>query len=70
MNYNYHYEISELMDDGMSYEEAVAWCEFVCGEDDKRKPIHHTKMKRPTSERTKKWLEKTARKTIGNIQEE
>lgn len=32
MNYNYHNEISELLDDGMSYEEACAWCEFVFGE--------------------------------------
>lgn len=34
MPYNYTCEISELLDNGMSYEEACAWCEFVCGKDD------------------------------------
>lgn len=66
MNYNYHNEISELLADGWSYEDAVAWCEFVFGGDDEEEPIHHTSVKRPMPERTKKWLEKTARKTISN----
>ena len=66
MLYNYHCEISELLDDGMSYEEACALCEFVFGGDEEEESIHHPKMERPTSERTKKWLEKTARKTISN----
>ena len=34
MNYNYHLEISELLDEGHSYEQAVALCESVFGGDE------------------------------------
>lgn len=30
----YHCEIIELLANGWSYEDAVAWCEFVWGEDE------------------------------------
>ena len=30
--YNYGNEISELIANGWSYEEAVEWCKFVCSE--------------------------------------
>lgn len=66
IGYNYHLEISELLNDGLTYEQAVAKCEFVFGEDDKEESIHRPKMERRTSKRTKKWLEKTAKKTISN----
>jgi hypothetical protein len=42
INYSYHNEISEKLADGWSYEDAVAWCEFVCGGDDEEELIHHT----------------------------
>ena len=29
----YGHEISELLDEGWSYEDAVEWCAFVAGED-------------------------------------
>ena len=32
MSYDYGNEVSELIADGCSYEEAVEWCEFVYGE--------------------------------------
>ena len=30
--YDYSNEISEMLADGLSYEEAVEWCKFVYGE--------------------------------------
>lgn len=33
MGYDYGNEISELLDNGYSYEEAVEMCEFVFGEE-------------------------------------
>ena len=32
--YDYGNEISELMDQGYTYEDAVEWCKFVYGEEE------------------------------------
>ena len=70
MDYNCHLEISEMLADGWTYEDACAWCNFVFDGDDEGESIHHTSVKRSMSERTKKWLEKTARKIEGENKNE
>lgn len=43
--YNYHCQVSELLSDGYSYEEACALCEFVFGDETgKENPVHMSRM--------------------------
>lgn len=43
--YNYHCQVSELLSDGYSYEEACALCEFVFGDETgKENTVHMSRM--------------------------